>query len=533
MDLNTTSGSHLFFTSVLVFLYTGINIAYFMVRMDLDVVNSLYFFTVTITSVGYGEIHPIGPESRAFVSISILIGFVVNSVLAGILLNLMANSGQRRKNAAKMKEVERLLLERQESAIEQLSPSARKAFERNKNQPGRLERFFVGLLGVTMAIYQGMHSIIERIILSQTSTPDLVEEEDIRVPMTSREDYKRNRLAEDLSYTLKRKTVKMIVNLVMSIILFMGTLVLGAVVMMRLEHWEYDEALYWALITITTIGYGDYYPSSEYGKLFAVGFILFGCTVFAVTVSFVAYLPLVVKRRTRQLAVLTQFSGDISPQVLQAIVQAEFFDDFPDMRTQDGVVLKGEFVVMLLHMMKKISDADIKLCLKVFNGLDILENGMIAMDALDQNNDDLFDLEGGLGQVSASSVAASLPHVQRASKANYGVTLNNLRNNDQDRRVTAGPPPASSSGSSVGKFFNGGERGLEMTGQGVNPLFGGEKRISSATAQLLGIKPSSPIKKIQSPPTRGHQHVSPGQSFRTTMSDLTESSAPNSSHFFF
>jgi hypothetical protein len=83
----------------------------------------------------------------------------------------------------------------------EMTPAARKALAKNKTNAGVLESFFLGFLRIGKASYTGLHQGIERLILSQTEPPGaMLEEEDIRVPMTSREDYKRNRLAEDLRY---------------------------------------------------------------------------------------------------------------------------------------------------------------------------------------------------------------------------------------------------------------------------------------------------------------------------------------------
>jgi voltage-gated potassium channel Kch len=101
LALNTTSGSQLLFTFLLVVVFTGANIAYYNHSMGLSLVDALYFFTVTISSVGYGEIFPVNQEQRAWMSVSILLGFIVNSVLAGILLNLLANSGKRERKKEK------------------------------------------------------------------------------------------------------------------------------------------------------------------------------------------------------------------------------------------------------------------------------------------------------------------------------------------------------------------------------------------------------------------------------------------------
>lgn len=47
-------------------------------------------------------------------------------------------------------------------------------------------------------------------------------------------------------------------------------------------------AFWWAFVTMTTVGYGDYVPVTYSGRLLAIGLMTFGIGVFAVLTSFVA-----------------------------------------------------------------------------------------------------------------------------------------------------------------------------------------------------------------------------------------------------
>lgn len=54
-------------------------------------------------------------------------------------------------------------------------------------------------------------------------------------------------------------------------ILFLGTLVYH-----NLEGWGYIDSLYFSIITLTTIGYGDFSPQTTEGKLFTIFYIFLG-----------------------------------------------------------------------------------------------------------------------------------------------------------------------------------------------------------------------------------------------------------------
>ena len=53
-------------------------------------------------------------------------------------------------------------------------------------------------------------------------------------------------------------------------------LLLGTVTYPYLEGWSYVDALYFSIITLTTVGYGDFSPQTVEGKLFTIFYIILG-----------------------------------------------------------------------------------------------------------------------------------------------------------------------------------------------------------------------------------------------------------------
>jgi voltage-gated potassium channel len=51
---------------------------------------------------------------------------------------------------------------------------------------------------------------------------------------------------------------------------------------------EFGDALWWAMATVTTVGYGDYYPVTGEGRLVAVGLMLIGIALVGVVTAAVA-----------------------------------------------------------------------------------------------------------------------------------------------------------------------------------------------------------------------------------------------------
>jgi voltage-gated potassium channel len=88
------------------------------------------------------------------------------------------------------------------------------------------------------------------------------------------------------------------------LVLFIGTF--GYV---RFEGMEPFDALYFSVVTLSTIGYGDIYPKTYEGKVFTVFFIPLGVSVFLYTFSAVAMT--VFEGRLMEVLKLEQAKDDI------------------------------------------------------------------------------------------------------------------------------------------------------------------------------------------------------------------------------
>lgn len=69
---------------------------------------------------------------------------------------------------------------------------------------------------------------------------------------------------------LKEPEMRAIVSMTLVI------LILGTVFYHNVEHWGWVDSFYFAVITLTTVGYGDLSPTTTLSKLFTVLYIIIG-----------------------------------------------------------------------------------------------------------------------------------------------------------------------------------------------------------------------------------------------------------------
>ena len=68
-----------------------------------------------------------------------------------------------------------------------------------------------------------------------------------------------------------------------------GALVLtGTIFYWRTEDWTIVQALYFSVVTLTTVGYGDLHPTSAGTQIFTIIYILTGLGVFVALLASVA-----------------------------------------------------------------------------------------------------------------------------------------------------------------------------------------------------------------------------------------------------
>ncbi len=76
----------------------------------------------------------------------------------------------------------------------------------------------------------------------------------------------------------------------------LGLILTGTVVYRFLEDWTWVDSLYFSVIAVTTVGFGDLTPSTDASKLFTILYVISGITIVT------TYLRARMDRRGRRLA---------------------------------------------------------------------------------------------------------------------------------------------------------------------------------------------------------------------------------------
>jgi len=64
-----------------------------------------------------------------------------------------------------------------------------------------------------------------------------------------------------------------------------AVIIIGSVVYMLIEHWSPVDSVYFCVVTLATVGYGDLHPTTDAGKIFTVIYILGGLGIIAAFIT--------------------------------------------------------------------------------------------------------------------------------------------------------------------------------------------------------------------------------------------------------
>ena len=85
---------------------------------------------------------------------------------------------------------------------------------------------------------------------------------------------------------------------------------------------QYGDAIWWAVVTIATVGYGDYYPVTAVGRIIAIFMMISGVGIFALMVATFAKRRL--EKAESKFGPVTKPAINLSAQETKAVIKTKF-----------------------------------------------------------------------------------------------------------------------------------------------------------------------------------------------------------------
>ena len=64
-----------------------------------------------------------------------------------------------------------------------------------------------------------------------------------------------------------------------ALVVFFIVILAGGIIYSNLEGWSFVDSIYFSAVTITTLGYGDFVPETQAGKIFTILFSISGIAI--------------------------------------------------------------------------------------------------------------------------------------------------------------------------------------------------------------------------------------------------------------
>ncbi|CAB9510221.1 Two pore potassium channel [Seminavis robusta] len=147
-----------------------------------------------------------------------------------------------------------------------------------------------------------------------------------------------------------------------------------------IEHMSFVDSWYFTTVLLTTVGYGDIVPVTKGGKLFATIYILVAGTVLLNNMSMISMIPLELRKRRIERAVLTQFGDLLDDDALRELASGPLIQRLHLSRHRaDGLneCTREMFALAMLVRLGKVTEEDILGTFGAFNRLDVNRDGVL------------------------------------------------------------------------------------------------------------------------------------------------------------
>lgn len=158
-------------------------------------------------------------------------------------------------------------------------------------------------------------------------------------------------------------------------------------IMIGLEGWSPIIAFYWAVVTIAGVGYGDFKPTNNQSRSFVIVYVIVGIVLLINSLTNIVKIPSLMRVRRKEMNIIKRFGGEtheLNIDVFREIVDAELYKTYPTIKKNSNEMSKGEFVILVLSLMRKIKDKDIIFACKLFDSIDKNEDRVLNQVDIDE-----------------------------------------------------------------------------------------------------------------------------------------------------
>lgn len=138
-------------------------------------------------------------------------------------------------------------------------------------------------------------------------------------------------------------------------------------------------------IFFVVVGYGDIVPVTSGGKLFATIYVLVAGTVLLHNMSLISFIPLELRKRRIEQAVLTQFGDQLDDAALRELATGPLVQRL-QLSTHSATGLeectREMFALAMMVRLGKVSETDIKQTFKAFRRLDVDNEGILTTKSI-------------------------------------------------------------------------------------------------------------------------------------------------------
>ena len=140
------------------------------------------------------------------------------------------------------------------------------------------------------------------------------------------------------------------------------------------------DSWYFTTVLLTSTGYGDIVPKSDGGKLFATVYLLVAGTILLNNMSMISMIPLELRKRRTEQAVLGQFGDSLDDDALRELATGPLIHrinlDGKDSRGLDECT-REMFALAMMIRLGKVTEVDIKQTFAAFRKLDVNNEGVL------------------------------------------------------------------------------------------------------------------------------------------------------------